>query len=195
MEEAVALEAGSQSPPAPKAPARAAGTSTASSGTFTVTEAGITWTCDRCDAQNPLEAQVCSVCGTTFAEVVRPKETRPERDPNMAALVSLFLPGAGHMYLHQWPQGIARAIVSLWVISVVLVSMLAGGKNNTSTVAVTFGLVATALWLIGAHDAFREARGESDQAILKGRIFLYLVLGLLMLLFFMLVSAGLSARA
>ena len=164
------------------------------SGAFTVTEAGITWKCDRCETTNPLEAQVCSVCGTTFAEVVRPKESRPERDPNMVALISLFLPGAGHMYLHLWPQGIARAIVSLWVVSVVVVSLMAGGAKNAATVPATFGLVATALWVLGAHDAYREARGESNQVILKGRVFLYLVLGLLMLLFFLLVSAGLSAR-
>jgi hypothetical protein len=109
-------------------------------------------------------------------------------------LVSLFLPGAGHMYLHLWPQGIARAVVSLWVMSVVLVSLLAGGRSNTTSVAVTFGLVATGLWIAGAHDAFREARGEPDRAVLKGKVFLYLVLGLLMLLFFLLMSAGLRAR-
>jgi hypothetical protein len=147
-----------------------------------------------CETQNPLEAQVCSVCGTSFAEVVRPPDSRPQRDPNMAALVSLFLPGAGHMYLHLWPQGIARAVVSLWVMSVVLVSLLAGGRSNTTSVAVTFGLVATGLWVAGAHDAFREARGEPDRAVLKGKVFLYLVLGLLMLLFFLLMSAGLRAR-
>lgn len=99
------------------------------------------------------------------------------------------------MYLGLWPQGIARAIVSLWVMSVVLVSLLTRGRNNTTTLAVTFGLVSAALWLISAYDAFREARGETDQVLLKGRIFLYMVLGLLMLLFFMLVSAGLNARA
>ena len=164
-------------------------------GTFLVTEAGITWKCDQCETVNPIEATACSVCGTTFADIVRPKSERPERDPNMAALISLILPGAGHMYLHLWPQGIARAIVSMWVVSVVLVSLIAGGKNNTTTVAVTFGIVATALWLVAAHDAFREARGEGDQVLLRGKIFLYLVLGLLMLLFFLLVSAGLGARA
>ena len=166
----------------------------ATHGAFTVTEEGISWQCNRCDNVNPLEAQVCSVCGTTFADIVRPESTKPQRDPNMAALMSLFLPGAGHMYQHLWPQGIARAIVSLWVMSVVLVSLFAGGRNNSMLVGVTFGIVATALWVVGAHDAYREARGESAMVILKGKVFLYLVLGLLMLLFFLLMAAGLNAR-
>ena len=182
-------------PPAAVAEPTARKFAPAQKGAFVVTETGITWKCERCETPNPLEAQVCSVCGTTFADVVRPKDTRPERDPNTAALVSLFLPGAGHMYLHLWPQGIARAIVNLWVAGVFLVAALAGGQSKATTLAVTFGAIATALWGINAHDAWREARSEGDQAILKGRIFLYLVLGLLMLLFILLVSAGLSARA
>ena len=167
----------------------------ATRGAFTVTETGITWTCIRCEASNPLEATACEVCGTPFAEIVKPKDTRPPRDPNTVALVSLFFPGVGHMYLGQWPQGIARAIVHLWVLSVVFISLLAGGQSNTTALTMSFALAATALWAISAHDAYREARSEPGRVILKGKAFLYLVLGLLMLLFLMLVGAGLSARS
>jgi hypothetical protein len=63
--------------------------------------------------------------------------------------------------------------------------MMAGG----------FGVVAFVLWLISAHDAFREARNEGAQALLKGRVFLWVTLGLLGFLFTMIVAAGLSARS
>ena len=163
-------------------------------GAFTVTDEGITWTCSRCETRNALDAQLCSVCGTTFAEVVRPPVERPERDPNMAALISLFLPGAGHAYVGLWGQAIARAVIQLWIGGVVLIALFAGGRANASSVAIVFGLVGTVLWGVSAHDAYREARGEQVRVLLKGKFFLYITLGLLMLLFMMLVGASLQAR-
>src|SRR5688500_17304443 len=77
-------------------------------GAFKVTETGILWTCSRCDAENPLESQICEVCGAPFAETVRPKVERIQRDPGTATLISLFFPGAGHAYLGQWGQAVAR---------------------------------------------------------------------------------------
>jgi ribosomal protein L40E len=164
-------------------------------GAFRVKEDGVVWVCSRCESENPLEVQACAVCGTTFAETVRPKAERPERDPGTAALLSLFIPGAGHAYVGLWGQGIARAVVSLWVIVVVLLSFLQRGNEGASLIAAVFGLVAFALWAVAAHDAFREARREETLVLLKGRAFLYLVLGLLVLLLILLTASGLSARA
>ena len=162
-------------------------------GAFTVTDAGITWLCPHCDTKNPLVAQLCSVCGTPFAEVVQPKVEKPKKDPNTAALLSLLLPGAGHAYIGSIGQAIARGVLSVWVVSVILLSLFAGGKGNSGLVVIVFGLVATALWMVGAHDAYREARGETKSVILKGKLFLYVTLGLLMLLFVLLVGASFQA--
>lgn len=162
-------------------------------GAFTVTDAGITWSCPHCDTKNPLEAQLCSVCGTTFAQVVKPKVEKPKRDPNTAALLSLFFPGAGHAYVGSMGQAIARGVLSVWVVSMIVISLFAGDKGASRLVVIVFGLVATALWMIGAHDAYREARGEEKSVILKGKGFLYLTLGLLMLLFALLVGASFQA--
>lgn len=176
-----------QTPPPPTA---AVGTK---HGAFTVREQGVVWTCDRCETENPLDTPICEVCGTSFAEVMRPKVERPERDPGTAALVSLFFPGAGHAYLGLWGQGIARGVLSLWVLFVVLVSVLQKGSGS-GLIAATFGLVAFGLWAAAAHDAYREARHEESAVLLKGKVFLYLVLGLLALLMALLVGAGLSGR-
>ncbi len=181
-------EATSTEPP----PAAAVGTTR---GAFTVREHGVVWTCSRCDTENPLDSQICSVCGTSFAEVVRPKVERPERDPGTAALVSLFLPGAGHGYLGLWGQAVARAVLSLWVIFVVVISLLQRGQAGSTLISGVFGLAATGLWAVAAHDAYREARNEQSLVLLKGKGFLYVVLGLLVLLLVLLMSSGLRARA
>lgn len=177
-------------PATPPPPASAIGTT---HGTFTVREHGVVWTCSRCDTENPLDQQVCVVCGTSFSEVVRPKEERPERDPGTAAMFSLFFPGAGHGYLGLWGQAIARGVLHGWVLFVVLIAILQRGPGS-GAVGIVFGLAATALWGVSAHDAYREARHESSQVLLKGKVFLYLVLGLLVLLLVLLMSSGLRAR-
>lgn len=185
-------------PAAPAPPRTAAGIAAAAVGTthgvFTVREHGVVWTCSRCDNENPLEAQVCEVCGTKMADVVEPPPERPERDPGTAAMVSLFFPGAGHGYLGLWGQAVARGVLHLWVVMVVLVSLVQRGEGGSTLIGIVFGLVATALWVASAHDAYREARKEPNQALIKGKVFLYLVLGLLMLLMVMLTASGLSAR-
>ncbi|MDQ3940125.1 MAG: hypothetical protein M3238_02110 [Actinomycetota bacterium] len=169
------------------------GSATGSSA-FVVTEEGIRWKCPTCDHINLLDLRYCEICGASFADAVKPVVERPPRDAGTAALISLFLPGAGHAYLGLWPQAVTRAVVSTWVVLVVVAGALQRDIPGSFLLAVTFGLVAFALWVTAAHDAYREARGETAQVILKGRVFLYVVLGLLSLLFVMLVAAGFSAR-
>ena len=166
---------------------------TVESGAFRVSEDGITWICSVCDNENPIAALMCEVCGTTFARGIKPPEPPPEGDPGTAALVSLFFPGAGHAYLKLWPQAISRIVVQVWVLAIVILALVAKGKGSL-IVAITFGLVAFVLWVIAAHDAYREARGEAKQVVLRGRNFVYAVFGILGLLFVTLVSSVLSAK-
>jgi hypothetical protein len=159
-------------------------------GAFTVTEAGITWTCSRCQTDNPLDAPICSVCGTTFADSVRPPIDRPQRDPNTVALYSLFFPGAGHWYLGMKAAAVARGIVSAWVVSIALLAAIA----KQIPMAIVFALVSFALWGLAAHDAYREAQGDPRMVILKGRVFVYLVMGLLGLVGLLLVLSALRVN-
>jgi len=150
------------------------------------------WRCVSCETENPLEVQICTVCGSPFAETVRtPDEARPERDPGMTAMFSLFLPGAGHAYLGLWGQAISRAVLSVWVVGTALVAAVQG----SAVIAAIFGLAALALWVIAAHDAYRDARGEGAASILKGRAFLYVVMGLLGFLLIALFGTALQARS
>lgn len=161
--------------------------------TFLVDADGISWACKHCETVNSMETEICSVCGMSLADLLRPPgPERPKRDPNTVALISLFWPGAGHGYIGQWGQAIARAVVSLWVLIVAAVSLVQGGIGAMATI---FGGVAFALWAIAAHDAFQEASNAPGRVILRPRYFLWLVLGLLVLLMGMLMVQGLQANA
>lgn len=179
-----------------KSPRRVSGevTQAVGAGSVTVAEDGISWTCARCDSTNDLEENVCGVCGARFADAIRPEqEPRPARDANMAALISLFMPGAGHAYLGMWGEALARGVISTWVVMVAIFAA-AQGAPQAKVMAVLFALVGTALWMVGAHDAFREASDAPGAVILKRRFFLYLVLGLLTLSIVLIFSTVLGAR-
>jgi hypothetical protein len=120
---------------------------------------------------------------------MNPPEERPARDPNSAALYSLFFPGAGHWYLGLKGSAVARGVLSAWVVLVALAGAIAG----SASMGAIFGLAAFVLWGIAAHDAYREAQGSPAAVILKSRAFVYVVMGLLMLMIVMLVSTGLRA--
>ena len=179
---------------APVSPAYRTPTGSGEAGAVRVEEGQISWTCVRCDTVNEFDVNVCVVCGATFADSIRPpEEPRPARDPNKVALISLFMPGAGHAYLGMWGEGFARAVISAWVV---LVAVFAAAQDvaQAKIMAALFGMVATGLWMIAAHDSYREASGTSSSVILKRRVFLYLVLGLLMLSIIMIFSMVMGAR-
>lgn len=164
-------------------------------GAFKVTAAGVTWECTRCGTDNILDETFCSVCGSTFADTMRPPEVeRVKRDPGMTAIWSMVFPGAGHAYLGMWGQAISRGMISVWVTMTALLTALQA-ENGLPLVTIVFGLAATALWVVHAHDAYREASGEGGAVLLKGKVFLYVVLGLLTLLIALLVGTALRGGA
>ncbi len=149
---------------------------------FRSTDEGILWRCASCDTENPLEEPSCLVCGRAFVDSMRPPPApRAQKDPGLTAMVSLFFPGAGHAYLGMWPQAIARGVVSVWV-GLMAFFFGTGGKAGSGALAGLYGLIAFCLWMVAAHDSYREASDEPGRVLLQGRRFTYLVLGLLMLL-------------
>ncbi|MCA1675828.1 MAG: hypothetical protein LC799_27855 [Actinobacteria bacterium] len=164
----------------------------ADAGSFSVRAEGITWACKWCEARNPLAEQRCSVCGAGFGEILKEEKLQVARDPGTVALISLFFPGAGHAYMGRWGQAVARAVISLWALLVCFFAGVQGGRGMM--LAVVFGVIALALWVIAAHDAYREASGSSALALIKSNHFLYLVLGLLGLQISMVFFVALNAR-
>jgi ribosomal protein L40E len=158
-------------------------------GAFSVSGRDISWTCRVCGEANPIEADDCSICGASLAETMRPPARSVTGDPNTAALYSLFFPGAGHAYLGLWAQGISRGILSSWVLLVSAFLLFGGGGKLAASI---FVLASVALWIVTAHDAYREANHESSLVLLQGRRFLYVTIGLLCLLFMMLLVGAAS---
>jgi hypothetical protein len=155
----------------------------------------IMWTCSICEHHNPLEARSCEVCGATFAiEMTTKDSSRPARDPNAAALYSLFFPGAGHAYLGLVGQAVARGVMSVWVVGVALLSMLSGGGSASLLLSLSYGLAAVGLWLAAAHDAYREAKDQPGLVVLSGRRFLYVTIALISVLFMVMIFGALGAR-
>ena len=146
---------------------------------FLVGTDGISWACKKCETVNSIETEVCSVCGMSFADLLRPPEPdKPKRDPNTVALISLFWPGAGHGYIGQWGQAIARGVMSLLLLVVTAVSFAQGGAG----MATIFGVIAFSFWAVAAHDSFQEASNAPSKVILRPTYFLWFVLGVLMLM-------------
>jgi hypothetical protein len=171
-------------------------TQTVAAGAMTVEEGEVMWRCAICDTENPLASEVCEACGSSFGMTMQQDVIeRPQRDPNKVALYSLFCPGAGHAYLGEWGQAIARFVLSAWVIGVALLAALQGHTGLSFVTAAVFGLIALALWMVAAHDAYREAMHQQGAVILKGRMIVYLVMGLLMLMMVLLVFGTLAANS
>lgn len=167
----------------------------ATGGPFVVSDEGITWKCARCGTDNDLSHYVCDVCGATFGDLVRePPPERPKKDAGTAALVSLFMPGAGHGYLGMWGHAVARALVFLWLALVIFIAARQRGVTGSIALAGVFMVAAFGWWVAAAHDAYREASDQSALVLLKGRHFLFVVLGLLVLLVVMMLPAILSVR-
>ena len=147
-----------------------------------------------CETAQPLDRSTCSVCGASFADALRSSaRERSHKDPNMAALLSLLFPGAGHAYLGLWGQMVARAVLSGFVAIVFVLTTATRGAPALLSSA--FGLSAFGLWVAGAHDAYFEASDESSRVWLKSGAFVYVVLGLLCLLFGAMVVSFFKARA
>jgi hypothetical protein len=112
----------------------------------------------------------------------------------MVALVSLFFPGAGHAYIGMWGQAVARGVISLWVVATSIFAAVQGATQSM-IIAIVFGAVSFGLWLVSAHDAYREAQNQKSAVLLKDKLFLYLVMSLLLLSVIMVFSLATGARS
>jgi hypothetical protein len=148
-------------------------------GPFRVAGEVVTWTCALCDADNALDRSDCAVCGAQLAATLRPPRELPARDAGTAALLSLLLPGAGHAYVGQWGQALGRAVTSVWVACMALIFAL--GHGVASPLSLAFQAAALGLWAASAHDAYREAAGQSGAVILAGRSLLWTWVALVLL--------------
>ena len=140
----------------------------------------LTWPCPTCGTQNPIELDLCSVCGTSFGQLLREKAVAPTVTPRDAFVWSLTFPGVGHAKAGRAPDGIARGTLFVLTFGLALLIMLSGVST-----APVFGVVvillgsALVIYLGSAAEAYRIAAGGSP--FVSARALLWATVALIMI--------------
>jgi hypothetical protein len=140
-----------------------------------------TWPCPTCGNDNPIELDVCAVCGTSFAQLLRQdeEEQRPTVSPRDAFLWSLTFPGVGHAKIGRTPDGIARGTLFVLTFGLALVIVLSGVSTPpVFAVVVLLLLSAMVIYLGSAAEAYRIAEGGSP--FVSARTLLWATVALIM---------------
>lgn len=152
-----------------------------------------TWPCPACGNENALDLDACSVCGTTFASLMRQDEAPPRVDPKDAASASLLYPGLGHRKVGRGLDGLARGVL-FTVLAAMAATVLISGVDSAGTLGVLLLFVGGALlvYLGSAYEAYRMAAGEgplvSSRALLWATV--AIVIGSVMVIAVSLISAA-----
>jgi hypothetical protein len=138
------------------------------------------WPCPTCGSMNPLELDVCTVCGTSFAQLLRQDDPVPAVSPRDAFLWSLTFPGVGHAKAGRAPDGIARGTLFVLTFGLALVIVLSGVSSPPVFAVVALLLVsAITIYLGSAAEAYRIADGGTT--FVSSRALLWATVALIMI--------------
>jgi hypothetical protein len=138
------------------------------------------WPCPTCGSQNPIELDVCGVCGTSFAQLLRQDEPGPTISPRDAFLWSLVFPGVGHAKAGRAGDGIARGTLFVLTFGLALVVVLSGVSSAPVFAVVALLLIsALTIYLGSAAEAYRIADGGSP--FVSARVLLWATVALIMI--------------
>jgi len=142
-----------------------------------------TWICPACETRNPIEADLCSACGTPFGRLFGEPEDRPQVDPQTAAVWSMVFPGLGHWRLGRKGDAFARFAMFAWAFGALLVLLFSrfgkGGLGPTYPLFLVFLLASVTIYVLSAVDAYRIAGGGAP--IVGSRALLWGSVGLIVL--------------
>ncbi len=138
-----------------------------------------TWPCPTCGSSNPIELDVCAVCGTSFAQLLRQEEDRSTVSPREAFLWSLTFPGVGHAKAGRAADGIARGTLFVLTFGLTLVIVSSGVSTGPVFGVVALLLVSALLLYVGsAFEAYRIAEGGAP--FVSARALLWATVALIM---------------
>ncbi len=119
-----------------------------------------TWPCSVCGHANPLDLDVCAVCGASFAQTMRTAEPRPTLAPHDAVVASLKCPGLAHARMGRTADGVARGVLVLVPLALSVLLFLSGVHGGFPFVMfVTFVLLAIGAYVATAIEARQMALG------------------------------------
>jgi len=140
------------------------------------------WPCSVCGTHNPIFLEVCEVCGTPFAAVMR-GVTRRDVDPQAALTRSLVFPGAGHAMLGYQIDGFARGVLFVLALGIAIFLSVAGLHSGPMLLAIvlTLGLAIGVYVLSALEIKDLAARGRlmvASKYLLWGSVgVMFLVVG------------------
>ncbi len=138
-----------------------------------------TWPCPACGNENPLELDVCQVCGTSFAAMMRQDETPLRTDPKEAVKWSIIFPGLGHKKAGRGPDGLARGVLFVLVFSMAILTGFSGLSTPVGVGIFLLYLVATIVVYVGsAVEASRIAQG--GEPFISARHLLWVTVALIL---------------
>ena len=163
--------------PLPKAPQPVAvASSTIGGGEAPALDAGpkkaLTWPCPTCGNDNAIELDACSVCGTSFAALLRGEDPAKDVDPGSAFTRSLMFPGLGHKMVGRGLDGLARGALFWWMFLTTVLLLVSGVSSGPMVVLLAlFGGATILIYLFTAYEASRMAQGNAP--IVSSRMLLW----------------------
>jgi RNA polymerase subunit RPABC4/transcription elongation factor Spt4 len=140
---------------------------TADAGPANGAPPGAYWTCPSCHADNDIDRDACSVCGTPFTSLFA-DERRPASVPRGRAVAwSLVYPGLGHRLAGHAGDGLARAAVFTLAIGAIFFLLLARGGNALAPIVgflTVYAVFAVGIYAFTAVEAGHLADGGAPFA-------------------------------
>lgn len=151
-------------------------------------KARLVWPCPACEHENDIELNLCEICGTSFAALMKADAEPVKVEPKDALTWSFIYPGLGHRKAGRGADGVARGALFTLSLILLLMVLLSGLGSLGQSIMVVFYLMTTlTVYLGSAAEAYRIARGGA--LFVSSRTLLWVTVGLL------LVSIGLLALA
>jgi hypothetical protein len=139
-----------------------------------------TWPCPACGNHNAIELDACSVCGTSFAALMRQGEERPRVEPKVALAWSLIFPGLGHRKVGRGMDGLARGVLFALLFAMALLTGLSmGGSGTLSGLFALFIGLAALVYAGTAWEAYHLAEG--GEPVVSARTLLWVTVGVIFL--------------
>ena len=149
-------------------------------------KARLVWPCPACEHENDIELNVCEICGTSFASLMKADDEPIRIEPKDALTWSLIYPGLGHRKAGRGAEGVARgALFTLSLILLLMVVLSGLGSIGQSAMVALYLTTTLIVYLGSAAEAYRIAGGGAP--FVSSRTLLWVTVGLL------LVSIGLLA--
>ena len=148
----------------------------------------LSWPCPACEHENDIQLNLCEICGTSFASLMKTDDEPVSVEPKDALIRSLIYPGLGHRLAGRGADGVARgALFTLSAILLLMVALSGLGSAGQSAMVALYLTTTLIIYVGSAAEAYRIAGGGAP--FVSARTLLWVTVGLL------LVSIGLLALA